>query len=104
MDLRKSTQEKKDNNPPDYANFLRVFRPSHNAPAHIKSTISIDLKLFKEEYDKILEKSKDNRVNLTVKESSAGKIYTVYDTFQRDKQVKTSDHSPDRDDDDDMPY
>ena len=56
MDLRKSTQEKKDNNPPDYANFLRVFRPSHNAPAHIKSTISIDLKLFKEEYDKILEK------------------------------------------------
>lgn len=85
---------------PDYASFIRVYPKHPNQPDWIKAAILIDLEDFKKNFKSIEKKAKkDGTLILSVRESKGQKLYTIYDTFQRDKEVTGADHSPDREED-----
>ena len=97
-------KESFNNNEPDYASWIRVFRPPANVPDWIKATIVLDLGMMKDLMKEIESKaSDDKKVRVSLKESKGKKLYTVYDTYYRDKVISSSDHSPDRDEEDDLP-
>jgi len=88
---------------PDYVGWLSVFKSGDKSPQWKKLDFIIDTKTLEETLEKVKEKgTKDGKVRFNLCQSSGGNIYLAYDTYMRDKekqeQVKTSDHSPDRDD------
>lgn len=102
MDLSNNNKQQKGEEP-DWANFLKVFRPTAKAPGHIKATIGVDLDYIKKNLSELEDKAtKAGKVNVTLCESGSGVLYTVYDTFARDNEkkneVKAKNHSPDRED------
>jgi len=101
MDL----SSKPKNNEPDYASWIRVFRPPANAPEFVKSSIVVDFDMVEKELQRIKSKGTlDGKVRVSLRESKQGNLYTIYDTYHRDKEVNATDHSPDRQEDLDPPF
>ncbi len=93
----------KKNTPPDYVGWLSVFKTNEKAPKWKKWNFVIDTNQMAEMLNNIKGKgTKDGKVRFDLCQSSAGNIYLAYDTYMRDREnqseVKTSDHSPDRND------
>tara|TARA_R100000988_G_C3989580_1_gene161845 strand:+ start:394 stop:708 length:315 start_codon:yes stop_codon:yes gene_type:complete len=103
MNLSKSSKEEK-NEEPDFASWIRVFRPPANVPDWIKANIVVDLVLLQSLWEDIKTKAtEDKKVRMVLKESKSQHLYIVYDTYVKDKEVSSSSHSPDRDNEDDLP-
>ena len=97
-------KESSNNNEPDYASWLRVYRPPANVPEWIKATIVVDLQELQKMWEDVKAKaSEDKKVRISLKESKGKKLYTVYDTYVRDKEISSTSHSPDREDEDELP-
>lgn len=95
MDLREK------DNKPDFISWIRVYRPTPKAPSFIKATFEIDLNQILDNINNIKKfADSEGKVRGSLKESKAGNLYTLYDTYRRDQEVKSSKHSPDREEDD----
>lgn len=88
---------------PDYVGWLSVFKTNEKAPQWKKLNFVIDSNQLEASIKEMKSKgTKDGKIRFDLCQSSKGNIYLAYDTYMRDRenqdQVKTSDHSPDRDD------
>ena len=84
-----------------FANGIIFKQPSDKAPDFVKGSISIK----KSELIPFLEGQDGDWVNLSIKESKAGKIYIELDTWKPDKTKETVDNLvPPIKDNNDLPF
>jgi|TARA_S200002703_G_scaffold6598_1_gene7176 hypothetical protein len=99
MDLKKSTAEKTDI---EMLQSIRLFSPGGKAPDYAIADMVIEVDKLEKEIAKMKEFSaSDGKTRLQVRRSKAGNIYSVYNEYYKGREVKSKDHSPDRDD---LPY
>tara|TARA_B100000900_G_scaffold350883_1_gene317674 strand:+ start:21976 stop:22281 length:306 start_codon:yes stop_codon:yes gene_type:complete len=98
MELKKSTVESKKEE--TFVQSIRLFSPNESAPDYAIADMVVDLEKLTEEFETMKSfAASDKKVRMQVRRSKKGIIYSVFNEYYKGKQIKSRDHSPDREDD-----
>lgn len=103
MELKKSTQENKENSI-EMLDSIRLFEPGKNAPDYAIGDLVVSIDKLEIEIAKMKEYADTKgQCRFQVRRSKGGNLYSVYnDYYKNQKAVDSKGHSPDRGDD--MPF